>query len=821
MEVSDQFRRTYNGAMGNVPLILPILLAANEETGVGEGVESAVVQVPPWPPAVTLLLLIVAAIFVVTIYLRERGRAHVLAKLALATVRFALIALVIFMLYGWMQQRYRTDLPDLVVIVDDSASMSLEDYYDDQKLQAALAKRIQAAGLDKATRLNLAKSLLIANDGDLLKSLQEKYNLKFYVVGGAARAESSEGGALVDVIRKLDAEQPASRLGKGLRDVLEAQRGRPTAAVIVLTDGITTEGKSIGETAEYARRKAIPLFLVGLGNDKSPRDLRLSDLLVDEIVFVNDMVNFDVKLTGSGLPAKTATVRLMRAGDSRVLAEKSVTIAREGEPQPVRISYRPDKIGDFEYVVEVEPLQGEANVENNRQSRLVSVREETIRVLLVQAYPNYEFRYLKTLLGRELKSSQASAGTAPAGKAIELTTVLQEADLEYAELDETAQRVFPVSRDELFKYDVLIFGDVNPSFLSLSVMNNIADFVKERGGGVIFIAGPRYTPLAYRDTPLAELLPVNLVTVSAPPPDAILKDAFTPRLTRLGLGSPPLQLGDTPADTLRIWQKLPGLYWFLEAPDVRPAARVLAEHPTRTGNDGQGLPLICLQYVGAGKVVFHATDETWRWRFRIGDLYFARYWIQTIRYLSRSKLLGQSRAAEVTSDREQYRRGDSVQLRVRFFDDRLAPPQDDGVTVMLEHEGSKRRQIKLTRDALDRGIFDGAVDNLAEGQYRAWVATPTLEGKPPARRFSVISPPGEQARLEMDAADLKLAAKTSQGHFYTMQNVDRLTADLPRGRQVRIEALPPEPIWNWWPLALSFIGLIVTEWLLRKRMGML
>ena len=116
----------------------------------------------------------------------------------------------------------------------------------------------------------------------------------------------------------------------------------------------------------------------------------------------------------------------------------------------------------------------------------------------MQAYPSYEFRFLKQMLLRELNAAQPAEG-----KAAGFRTVLQEADLEYGETDKTAERAFPASRDELFQYDVLIFGDVNPSLLSPSIMNNIYEFVTVRGGGLIFIAGPRYTPLAYRETPLA------------------------------------------------------------------------------------------------------------------------------------------------------------------------------------------------------------------------------------------------------------------------------------------------------------------------------
>lgn len=782
----------------------------------GEGIESTIVHTWPWPFWATLLLLIGATILVVGIYWRERIAAARPWRFVLIGLRLAIIGLVVFMLYGWMRHRHRTDLPDAVVIIDDSASMAAIDHYDKPDERAAVQKRVRDAGFDELSRINLAKTLLLENDAALWRELTTRYNLKVYFIGQSARAQPGDADARLTEIKTLAAEESASRLGGGLREVLEAQRGRPTAAVVLLSDGITTEGRSLSEAAEFARRKAIPIYSVALGSSRAPRDLRLHDLLVDEVAFIGDLVKFDFKLTAGGYAGKQATVRLKREGSSTILAEKNVTIGEDGVTISDRLTMRPTEQGEFRFTVEVEPLPGEANPANNRQSATVRVQDEAIRVLLVQAYPNYEYRYLKNVLERELNSKPSADGV-PAFR-----VVLQEADTKFEQFDKTALKDFPVKREDLFQYDVLIFGDVNPSFLSRSMMDNVRAFVEERGGGVIFIAGAKYTPIAYRDTPLATLFPVDLNTVVVPDSQQPIKQGFSPRPTPLGATSPPLQLGDTPADSLRIWsEKLPPLYWLLEANDLKPGARVLAEHPTRTNTNGQNLPVIALQFVGAGKVVFHATDETWRWRFRAGDVYLARYWIQTIRYLSRSKLLGGNRQIEIDADPPSARRDEAVRLRVRFLDDRAAPAEDDGVTIMLEREEGQRKPLTLRRNAAARGVFEGSISNLAEGKYRAWLAAPSVEGKPPATQFTVVEPPGEKNRLETDIADMRAVAEKTQGRYYTFATAVKLVDDLPEGRQVRIESMPPEAVWNYPLLAGAFVVLLVTEWLLRKYVGLL
>ena len=262
-------------------------------------------------------------------------------------------------------------------------------------------------------------------------------------------------------------------------------------------------------------------------------------------------------------------------------------------------------------------------------------------MLLVQAYPNYEFRYLKNMLERD--------------STIQLKTVLQDADLEYAELDQTAlARLSGAARGAVR----IRRRDLRRRESVVSERQRAGESARLRGaeGGrrgvhcraAVHAAGLSQhaagaavsdRPERCRRAPARRGARARALSCSRP--------TWAWRARRCNWATA------RPRPT-RIWQDLPPLYWLLEAPHVKPAARVLAEHPTRLADDGRQLPVFMMQYVGAGKVLFHATDDTWRWRYRVGDVFFARYWVQAVRYLSRSKLLGKDHSVELSADRREY-----------------------------------------------------------------------------------------------------------------------------------------------------------------------
>jgi len=224
-----------------------------------------------------------------------------------------------------------------------------------------------------------------------------------------------------------------------------------------------------------------------------------------------------------------------------------------------------------------------------------------------------------------------------------------------------------------------------------------------------------------------------------------------------------------------------------------------------------------MQRFGSGKVLFHATDETWQWRRRVGDLYYGRYWIQAIRYLSRTRLLGQSKSAELQSARLVYQRGDVVNLRVRFYDEKQIPVEQDGVSVIVERRGAGSQEVVLSRVPQAPNVFEGQLRRAVDGSYHAWVARPEFPATSPSTDFRVEAPVRELKLRSMDQAELSRAAEVTRGRYYSLGTATDLPHDIPRGRPVAIHSEDPIRIWNRWEVLLLFCVLLTTEWLLRKR----
>jgi hypothetical protein len=214
----------------------------------------------------------------------------------------------------------------------------------------------------------------------------------------------------------------------------------------------------------------------------------------------------------------------------------------------------------------------------------------------------------------------------------------------------------------------------------------------------------------------------------------------------------------------------------------------------------------------------HATDETWRWRWRNDDRYFARYWGQAVRRLARGRLL--RGAPALSTSRAEYRLGDPVVLRARLRS-AATDVDDDRITAQLEAAGRTTSEASLSRDWRHADAFETTLRDLPVGEYTARLLMQNGAWPPVAARFAVTAPPGEMAQLAVNSAGLAEAARMTGGRFYDPTNWRRLIDELPPPRPIVVEQLPDQPWWNVHALLAVLCAALGAEWFLRRRAGLL
>lgn len=776
----------------------------------GEGTVWHVTFARPWTAGAVVVFLLVAAAWAVGWYRREGavGRGW---KLLLAGLRVSAALLLLAMICELQLAAERVVLPNLPILLDVSASMAEVDRWDSEDSALRVRKLVEGAKLDPPHRLHQAEAVLLQNDARLLSRLAERYSTALFTMGaGLERLEAgtaSGSGRAAAAAKALGPLQPTaqqSRLGQGVLDVLSEYRGREPAAVVLFTDGVVTQGPSLSDAAEQARRRGAPLYIVAMGRETIPQDVEVVEALAEDVVFVDDVLVVNVTVRASGFAGERARLTLKRKNSDAVLAEQHFDLPADGAVKTVQIPYRPTEEGEFDFVAEVEPAPKETHRDDNSAEVHVVVRKGKFKVLLVDAFPRFEFRYLKSLLQRD--------------PTIDLKVLLQSSDRQWStiERDGMVLTVFPISPTELNAFDVVIFGDVNPDFIPASAQAQLVKAVKEQGRGLIVVAGSMHLPISYRTSPLWELFPLDCRDAEAPNWRTPISQGTKWVLSDLGRQSPITLLGESAGQSETLWQNLPEYFWHLRGVRLKPGAFALAEHPTETTPDGAPLPLVAIHQIGRGRVLFHATDDTWRWRDRVGDLYFARYWLQAIRFLASARLRGGG--VELTTDRSRYELGEPIQIEARV--DGVSPQEGGDKLEVVVERNDERTRVPLARNPLSPDKWTGVFRPTRDGKYHAWIRLPQGAGDQASVDFAVDKPQLETQRLQTDLAGLRRAAQLSGGKLYTLADVDRLADDLPRGRTTTIEAQSPHPLWNQWYSLVLFVGVLTAEWALRKRLGL-
>ncbi|QDG49721.1 hypothetical protein FIV42_02885 [Persicimonas caeni] len=695
---------------------------------------------------------------------------------------------------------------DVAVLVDTSRSMGLK------------------AGEDAdETRFDRASAALDEMK-PLFERTKEDHNFHFYAFGDDVRPSSRN--ALAGARPNEDASDLTGAIEK-MREELDVEN---LGGVVVVSDGIDTgaigrrikRGEDVDEaTLDLLEELDSPVNTLAAASEEGLRDVAVARVLHDDFAFVHNKVSIDVDLQVVGMEATTFPVQLRREGE--LLQTRQVSITPDKTDYKVSFELVPERIGKEIYTVSVPEFSGEVLTENNISHFLLNVIRDKIRVLQVVGRPSWDERFLR----RHLKKN-------PNYDLISFFILRTDQNVQLVPNDELSLIPFPTRElfeEELGSFDLVIFQNFNFGPYNMRhYLSRIAGFVKD-GGGFIMTGGElSFASGGYARTPIEDILPVYLPPVGQS--DSVIDlEHFRPNLTKAGLHHPITQLAFDPQSNVKIWSELPKMRGTNIVTGAKPDATVLATHPNLTFN-GKPMPVVAVSEKGDGRVMSLTSDSTWRWAFEnVGsggtNREYQVFWNSAIRWLIKDPEL---KLIDVEVPEDVHAPGEPLDVTVRISNPDYTPAKNTkGVLKVLRRPLSEPRAEELPAQELVETI-EFHTDHSGEaavsvpvsqtGVYELVAQASTKAGELNDRDIFLSVPDVNEFR-QIIPRDKLLAslAEASGGHHAVLPDFEASSLRFEPPSYVKVNRRKVIQLWDSFVLFFVILGLLGTEWTLRRHWG--
>lgn len=752
----------------------------------------------PLPPALVAaaaLLVSGVALFFLrrdTAHLRPLVRRGILALAAAAAALLAGILLSPRLVRSWPDPHK----PLCTVLVDGSRSMLLADPYSGRLLERLNPKGAPPSGPRQVPRQEVARLLLAPGPEGWLAKVRESFDIAAWRFAGSLDALSLSADAPPF---EVNPEGYTTALGEALDQVTRGAGGTRPRAVVLISDGAWNTGRDPSEVARVLGRMNIPVFAIGVGNPSPPRDASVVALRAPKSALLGDEVLLSADVASAGMGAARLPVQLVGGAD--VIAEKQVVTLPSGQPVSVSFTFVPDTPGLRTFSVRIPRQEGEQDEANNAARASIEVSERKIRVLLVDSEPRWEFRFLRNVFERD--------------PAVQLTVCLLRPGLGPIK-GEGYLEALPTQKPQFAEYDLFLLGDLSRDQMPEEFLKELADAVKVRGSALVVIAGRRHNCRGLAGTPVAAILPVAIEGADG----GGRGEPFAIELTQDGASHLVTRLAPDPEENESVWARLPKVRWSASVGALARGATALLVHPYRLAGQSK-LPLLAVQRVGMGKVLFCGIEETWRWRQEVGDKYHYRFWAQTIRWMVKRQFAEGDPRARLSLDRTECDAGESVEVEAYCLGPDGFPLESARVWAKIDSDAAPSQRLALAAAPGGWGIYRAVFKPDKPGRYSLRPIVSAYGDEPllSAATLTVSRADLEKKFLAQDANSLNSIALASRGQYLRVDESDRLPSLLAAKVERRMLTSEHSPCRHW--LYYSLLALLLgAAWLIRKRSGL-
>ncbi|HJT75695.1 MAG TPA: glutamine amidotransferase, partial [Gemmataceae bacterium] len=683
------------------------------------------------------LWIVLAVAGAVVLFLTYRGifqrseRRLTWALMALRAVGLLLLLLALAK-PTWTSETDAVDPGHLGVVLDNSLSMSLPD---------ASGKPRYAVARAALERLKQA----LANDRSGKPLKVDLFDIN--------------GNPLADVPEQPTVER--TDLARAVSESTSKLRSKPLAGMVVISDGMDNTGR---EAFRELADTPVPVHAVGFrpADDATGFDLAVKKVKAPERAMVNNEIKVEVLVSKAGSPATDATVVVKRGRDT--FAEQKVAFAAGSGEQKVALRLTPRQAGNFVFTAEVKGGAGERVLANNFAHFPLRVDVEPIRILYLEGFLRYEYKFLKNRLEDDPD--------------VNLVSVVRRVNPEQAGPQAGKDLVTP---ERLKNFDIVILGDMEASYLVAPEYQALVRWLDEKNHSLLVLGGYHsFGADGFRSTPLADVLPV----VFADKPPYQSEEPFTLQLKRAD--HPIFEISGDHVKDAAAWEKAPPLLGCSLVQRAKPGAEVLAVDPGLLVEGEPAVVAAVQRSGGGGQVMVLTADTTWRWSrlprvLGQADTLYARFWSQAVRFLAGRSKNDQRPLLVVSTDRPDYEVGKPVTVRVV----RQPRPDNDlsGMDLNVEVTGpaGKAKPVEVRAGSAEPDVFTGTYYPEGGGRYEV-AASLTGGGKPPEHQVAEFLVQGSDLELAdtgTNRENLKAIAAATGGVYVDAEDAQQLADKVP------------------------------------------
>lgn len=699
---------------------------------------------------------------------------------ALEVLRLLCATVVVLLLWQpeWRRTIEPSKQPEIVILWDSSGSMTTSD----AQLPESMSTRREVV-----TRAEMVDRIL---DTEFWKSLEEEGKHRVTVEPFSPAPDSDDPA--VTAMATTDIYGALAALVETRPDL---------RAVVLIGDGDwnATDQPPPVTAAQRMRRQDIPLYTVVTGSETRLPDLDLIAVNAPTYGIVGENVQIPFTIESS-LDRDVRTLVRVR-DEAGVERTKDITIPARGKHYDA-ILWRLQNEGASTLELSIPFADGELVEKNNQRQFNIAGRPESIKALVIDSLPRWEYRFIRNALSRD--------------PGVDVDCLLFHPQLGEGDGPDYIQE-FPEDLEDLQKYDVVFLGDVGiaEGQLTEAQANLLKGLVENQASGIVFIPGPQGNQFSLLDTELGNLVPVYLddtlkqgETHSTPSPLSLTTEGRSSLLT---------MLGETEEENPVIWQSLPGFYWHAPVIRAKSGTEVLAVHSFRRKQYGS-IPLLVTARAGNGKVLFMGIDGAWRWRRGVEDLYHYRFWGQVARWMSYQRNMAAGKRVRLYFTPERPSPGDLVTLNANAFEESGAPLQDGNVLVDVTAPDGTTSRFELAESETSWGAFTGRFKVTQPGLWKVFARTSTSEEG--AVETTIIA---EGTQIEKTGHPAKPdvlteLANVALGRVVTPDQLGSLADEIYNLPKPRPQVIP-QALWSEWSVAASLVALLSVFWIGRKLNG--